>query len=61
MSFIIDETGNINSLDLLRGVDISLDNEALRVVRALPKWKPGKQGGKPVKVRFSVPIQFELQ
>lgn len=61
VSFVIDETGNIASVDLLRGVDISLDNEALRVVRALPKWKPGKQGGKPVKVRFSVPIHFELQ
>lgn len=61
VSFVIDETGNIASVDLLRGVDISLDKEALRVVKSLPKWKPGKQGGKPVKVRFSVPIQFELQ
>jgi protein TonB len=61
VSFVIDETGNIASVDLLRGVDVSLDNEALRVVRSLPKWKPGKQGGKPVKVRFSVPIHFELQ
>lgn len=61
VSFVIDETGNIASVDLLRGVDIFLDKEALRVVKSLPKWKPGKQGGKPVKVRFSVPIQFELQ
>lgn len=61
VSFVIDETGNIASVDLLRGVDISLDKEALRVVKSLPKWKPGKQGGKPVKVRFSVPIHFELQ
>jgi protein TonB len=61
VSFVVDETGNIASVDLLRGVDVSLDNEALRVVRSLPKWKPGKQGGKPVKVLFSVPIQFELQ
>jgi protein TonB len=61
VTFVIDETGNIASVDLLRSVDVSLDNEALRVVRSLPKWKPGKQGGKPVKVRFSVPIQFELQ
>lgn len=61
VSFVVDETGNITNVDLLRGVDVSLDNEALRVIRSLPKWKPGKQGGKPVKVRFSVPIQFELQ
>ncbi len=61
VSFVIDEAGNIASVDLLRGVDISLDNEALRVVQTLPKWKPGKQSGKPVKVRFSVPIHFELQ
>jgi protein TonB len=61
VSFVIDETGNIAGVDLLRGVDNSLDNEALRVVRSLPKWKPGKQAGKPVKVRYTVPIQFELQ
>lgn len=61
VSFVIDQAGNIASVDLLRGVDISLDNEALRVVQTLPKWKPGKQGGKPVKVRYSVPINFELQ
>ncbi len=61
VSFVIDETGNITNVYLLRGVDTSLDNEALRVVQSLPKWKPGKQGGKAVKVRYNVPIQFELQ
>lgn len=61
VSFVIDELGNIASVDLLRGVDSALDNEALRVVQTLPKWKPGKQGGKLVKVRYSVPIHFELQ
>ncbi len=61
VSFVIDETGNITNVHLLRGVDTSLDNEALRVVQTMPNWKPGKQGGKPVKVRYSLPIQFELQ
>ena len=43
------------------GIDISLDNEALRVVRNMPKWKPGRQGGRAVKVRYTVPILFDLQ
>lgn len=61
VSFIIDESGAITHIELLRGIDSSLDNEALRVVRTLPKWKPGKQAGKAVKVRYNVPIHFELQ
>lgn len=61
IGFVVDENGNINDVILLRGVDKSLDNEALRVVRSMPKWKPGKQGGKAVKVRFNVPILFDLQ
>lgn len=61
ISFIIDEQGNIYEVNLLRGVDLSLDNEALRVVKGMPKWKPGKQGGKPVKVRYNVPIYFDLR
>lgn len=61
VSFIIDEQGDIYDVNLLRGVDLSLDNEALRVVKGMPKWNPGKQGGKPVKVRYSVPIYFDLR
>ncbi len=61
VSFVIDEKGNIGNVKLLRGVDLSLDNEALRVVRSMPRWKPGKQGGKAVKVRYNVPILFDLQ
>ncbi len=61
VSFVIDEFGNINDVNIIRGVDPSLDNEALRVIRSLPQWKPGKQGGKAVKVRYYVPINFELR
>ena len=61
VSFVIDETGNINDVSIIRGVDVSLDNEAIRVVRLMPKWKPGKQGGKAVKVRYNVPIFFDLK
>lgn len=61
ISFIIDENGDVKNATLLRGVDKSLDNEALRVIRSMPKWKPGKQRGNPVKVQFTGPIVFELQ
>ncbi len=61
MNFVIDETGNINDVGIIRGVETSLDNEALRVARSMPNWKPGKQVGKAVKVRYYVPILFELQ
>ncbi len=61
VSFVVDEKGNITNVTLLRGVDKSLDNEAIRVVRSMPKWKPGKQRGKAVKVSFTLPITFQLQ
>ncbi len=61
ISFVIDENGNINDVILVRGVDKSLDNEAIRVISSMPKWKPGKQRGESVKVRFNVPITFELK
>jgi protein TonB len=60
ISFVINENGDISDVTLVRGVDAALDKEALRVIRSLPKWKPGKQGGKAVKVRYNVPINFEL-
>jgi protein TonB len=61
VSFVIDENGNIRNVNILRGVDKSLDSESIRVVQSMPKWKPGKQRGKAVKVQFNVPITFELQ
>lgn len=60
VSFIVDEQGNIFDVKIVRGVDSSLDNEALRVVKNMPKWMPGMQNGKPVKVRYNVPINFQL-
>lgn len=59
--FVIDENGNVTNASIARGVDPSLDKEALRVINSLPKWKPGKQRGKPVKVSYNVPINFQLQ
>ncbi len=60
VQFVIDKKGKVTDVKLMRGVDPALDKEALRVVRALPDWKPGKQRGKPVKVSFQVPISFTL-
>jgi protein TonB len=61
VSYIIDENGNVTKAKVERGVDSSLDKEALRVVKAMGKWKPGTKDGKPVKVQFTMPINFALQ
>ena len=60
VSFIVDKAGSVTNVKIVRGVDKNLDAEALRVVSALPKYKPGKQRGKPVRVMFTIPINFTL-
>ncbi|MBN1187761.1 MAG: energy transducer TonB [Bacteroidales bacterium] len=59
--FAVDKNGNVVDVVLLRGVHPALDKEALRVVRSSPKWTPGKQRGRAVKVQFVFPISFVLQ
>lgn len=62
VEFIVDQKGNIIDARVVRGVDASLDNEALRLIRATSgMWSPGKQRDKPVKVRFIFPVTFRLQ
>ncbi len=61
IQFAVDSKGNVVDATVVRGVDSSLDAEALRVVRNSPKWSPGKQRGRPVKVQFTFPIVFVLQ
>lgn len=61
VNFVVDKDGSVTQARIARGVDPSLDKEALRVVNTLPKWKPGMQRGKPVKVSYTVPISFVLQ
>ncbi len=61
VNFIVDKDGTITQAKVVRGVDSALDKEALRVINSLPKWVPGKQGGKPVRVSYTVPIVFVLQ
>jgi len=61
VQFCVTPTGGISKVSLLRSVDPELDAEAIRVVKTLPSFKPGKQGGKPVPVWFQVPITFQLK
>ncbi len=60
VSFIVDKQGKVTNVKIVRGVDKNLDAEALRVVSLLPKYKPGKQRGKAVRVMFTIPINFTL-
>ena len=60
VSFVVDKTGKVTQVKVLRGVDKYLDAEAVRVVQSMPKFKPGKQRGKTVSVQYSVPINFKL-
>ncbi len=61
VQFVVDRDGSVTNASVARGVDPSLDREALRVVNSLPKWKAGMQRGKPVRVSYTVPINFQLQ
>mgnify|MGYP001070737610 CR=1 FL=1 len=60
VQFVIERDGSITDVKVVRGVDSSLDKEAIRVVKAMPKWTPGKQRGKAVRVSFTLPINFQL-
>lgn len=61
VNFVVDDKGNITKIKVIRGVDPSLDGEAVRVVEGMPRWKPGKQRGKAVYVSYNLPISFVLQ
>lgn len=60
VAFVVEVDGSITDVKVARSVDPSLDKEAVRVVKAMPKWNPGKQRNKPVRVAFTVPINFTL-
>lgn len=60
VNFVVAKDGSVINAKIARGVDPSLDQEALRIVNHLPKWKPGTQGGEPVDVSYSMPINFNL-
>lgn len=59
-TFVINRDGKVTNAEVIRSVDPSLDKEALRVINNMPAWKPGKQRGKPVRVKYTLPIVFRL-
>ena len=60
--FVVNKDGSIVDVEVVRsGGDPSLDKEAVRVIKSMPKWKPGKQRGKAVRVKYTVPVNFKLQ
>jgi len=61
VNFVVNKKGLISNINIVRGVDPSLDNEVIRALKAAPKWEPGKQRGKPVNVSMAIPVKFILQ
>ncbi len=61
VSFVVERDGSITDVKVVRSVDPSLDREASRVVRSMPRWSPGKQNGSAVRVKYTVPVVFRLQ
>ncbi len=61
MRFSVNKDGSIGNITVLKGVNPLLDAESQRVIGLLPKWQPGKQGGKPVNVWYAIPVTFALK
>ncbi|WP_345953133.1 TonB family protein [Mucilaginibacter sp. PAMB04168] len=61
ISFIIEKDGRLTDLQVIKGVVSELDREAMRVLKLAPAWKPGMQNGKPVRVKYTIPIVFQMQ
>src|SRR5262249_43566692 len=60
IQFVVNEEGNISDAVVVRGIGGGCNEEALRVVKSMPRWKPGKNNGQPVKVKLTLPINFTL-
>ena len=60
VNFVVNKDGSITDVNVVRGVDPSIDAEAVRVIESMPKWKPGVQRGQPVNVRYTLPVSFKL-
>lgn len=61
VGFVVDADGKISEAGVIKGISADCDKEALRVVQMMPKWRPGKQSGRPVRVKFVLPIKFALE
>ena len=59
--FVVDKEGTVRGAKIIKSVDPALDNEALRVINSMPKWTPGRQNGKLVNVKYTIPVTFNLQ
>lgn len=60
VTFVVDYTGKVRDVKILRGIGGGCDEEVFRIVQSMPDWKPGKQYGKPVNVQFNLPVKFSL-
>ncbi len=58
--FVVARDGSIENVEVVRGIDKSLDTEAIRVIKSMPDWKPGRMNGRTVKVKYTLPIYFRL-
>ena len=61
VGFVVEPDGSVSNVKLLRGIGGGCDEEAMRVIKSMPKWKPGKQRGKAVRVSYQIPVMFRLQ
>ena len=61
VNFVVEPDGSVSNVSVLRGIGGGCDEEAVRVVKNMPKWKPGKQRGKAVRVSYMLPVNFKLQ
>ena len=61
VNFVVEEDGSVSDIKVVRGVHPSLDAEAVRVVKLMPKWQPAERGGKPVRTKYTLPVSFRIQ
>lgn len=61
VQFVVEKDGSISQIEVVRGIGAGCDEEAIKAIKSMPAWKPGKQNGKPVRVRFTLPVLFKLE
>ena len=59
-SFVVETDGSLTNIEIIKGIGYGCDEEVIRLIKVMPKWTPGEQKGKPVKVQFNLPIKFAL-
>ena len=60
VNFVVEKSGKVNNVNIIRGIGGGCDEEAIRVISSMPDWKPGLENGKPVRVDYNIPIKFAL-